>query len=127
MDSLDGSWLLSPSGSRADDAWPEEQNTYDIFAIQEEDVGEDEFTLSASTFGTDLAPGQLMSAKVPPAFDGRGSWFAYEELVYDWLDITTITEKEKHGPMLKQRLTGDAVVYKSSFDREKLKLSLIHI
>ena len=35
-----------------------------------------------STFGAgDLRPGELMNSKIPPAFDGRGSWFAYEELV----------------------------------------------
>ena len=39
--------------------------------------------------------------KIPPAFDGRNSWFAYEEAIDDWLDITTL-QPEKHGPSLKQ-------------------------
>ena len=92
MDPLEGSWMQSPSGSRAEETWPDEEeeyNSYDIFAVGDgEAQGEDEFALSSSVFGTDLAPGQLMSPKVPPAFDGRGSWFAFEELVYDWIDIT---------------------------------------
>ena len=33
--------------------------------------------------------------KIPPAFDGRSSWFAYEEAIDDWLDITTL-DAEKH-------------------------------
>ena len=114
--------MQSPSGSRAEETWPDEeieQNSYDIFAVGDFD-GDDDFALSSSVFGTDLAPGQLMSPKVPPAFDGRGSWFAFEELVYDWIDITK-EPPEKHGPMLKQRLCGDAAVYKSTFDRELLK------
>ena len=28
--------------------------------------------------------------KIPPAYDGRSSWFAYEEAIDDWLDITTL-------------------------------------
>ena len=77
--------MQSPSGSRAEETWPDEeieQNSYDIFAVGDPE-GDDDFALSSSVFGTDLAPGQLMSPKVPPAFDGRGSWFAFEELVYD--------------------------------------------
>ena len=39
--------------------------------------------------------------KIPPAFDGRSSWVAYEEAIDDWLDITTLPG-EKHGPSLKK-------------------------
>ena len=42
--------------------------------------------------------------KIPPAFDGRSSWFAYEEAIDDWLDITTLPA-EKHGPSLKTDYT----------------------
>ena len=72
MDPLEGSWMQSPSGSRAEETWPDEEeeyNSYDIFAVGDgEAQGEDDFALSNSVFGTDLAPGQLMSPKVPPAF-----------------------------------------------------------
>ena len=57
--------------------------------------------------------------KIPPAFDGRSSWFAYEEAIDDWLDITTLTP-EKHGPSLKNRLYGDATIYKPLLDRTLL-------
>ena len=57
--------------------------------------------------------------KIPPAFDGRSSWFAYEEAIDDWLDITTIPQ-EKHGPSLKNRLYGDAAIYKPLLERDHL-------
>ena len=54
--------------------------------------------------------------KIPPAYDGRSSWFAYEEAIDDWLDITTLPP-EKWGPSLKNRLYGDAAIYKPLLDR----------
>ena len=44
-----------------------------------------------------------VTTKIPPAYDGRTSWFAYEELVEDWCDLTEL-EPEKHGPALKKPL-----------------------
>ena len=70
--------------------------------------------------GDTLAPGQEMSPKIPPAYDGNSSFFRYEELVYDWLDITTL-DPEKRGPSLKTRLTGLAAMHKPFIDRDKLK------
>ncbi len=64
--------------------------------------------------------GQLMSGilrvgilppKVAPSFDGRVSWFAFEEAIDDWLDITTLAP-DKWAPSLKARLVGDASIYK---------------
>ena len=49
------------------------------------------------------------------------SWFAYEELIEEFLDIT-ILNGEKIGPALRSRLIGDAVVYKPLFDRDLLKV-----
>ena len=31
-----------------------------------------------------------ITTKIPPSFDGRTSWFAYEELIDDWIDLTTL-------------------------------------
>ena len=33
---------------------------------------------------------QQVTAKVPPSYDGRGSWFAYEDAIDDWCDITEL-------------------------------------
>ena len=127
---LGDSWMLSPSGSGAQDPWPDEsyyQEPNDTFTIdvntsehwEGADTVADDSTF-ANTYGADLAPGQLMSTKVPPAYNGKGNWFQFEELVYDWMDITVLA-KDKMGPALKGRLCEDALVYKTTLDRARLK------
>ena len=69
--------------------------------------------------------GQLMmttqvTTKVPPGFDGTTSWFAFEDAIDDWCDITEL-EAEKWGPALRNRLEGEASVYKRLLDREQLR------
>ena len=70
--------------------------------------------------GDQAGPGLQSTPKIPPSFDGRSSWFAYEEAIDDWADITTLGN-EKVGPSLKNRLTGDAAVYKPLLDRDRLR------
>ena len=69
-----------------------------------EDDGEDnEYTLQTFTYGAgELPPGAKMSAKVPPSWHGgeAAAWFAFEELVTDWMDMTTL-DVDKRGPALK--------------------------
>ena len=69
----------------------------------------------------ELPAGALFTSKIAPAFNGRTSWFAYEELIEEFLDITVLDD-EKIGPALRSRLIGDAAVYKPLFDRDQLKL-----
>ena len=103
------SWTLH--GEYADD---EEPRPYGPQSIDHE-------TLGAATLGAaELPHGALMSSKVPPAFDGRGSWFNFEELVYDWED-SCLLDRKLRGPALKNRLFGEAAVYKPMLDREMLK------
>jgi len=64
--------------------------------------------------------GLHFTPKVAPSFDGRTSWFAYEEAIYDWLDITTLAP-DKWAPGLKARLVGDASIYKPLFDQASLR------
>ena len=147
MDPLGVQWLLSPSGSRAADT-----QTYTFFGDNPAPPGditfdgdanfdsmgavlpdsfdpalrddEDEYVAlsAANVYGTsELAPGQHMSTKVPPSWNGQGSWFAFEELVQDWQDIC-ILDAEKQGPALRNRLAGDAAIYKPMLDRELLKV-----
>ena len=61
-----------------------------------------------------------MTAKQPPLYDGKVSWFRYEELVDDWVTITTV-EAPKRGPLLKSRLTGDAYMYKAVLQNDLLQ------
>ena len=69
--------------------------------------------------------GQLMmttqvTTKVPPGFDGKTSWFAFEDAIDDWCDIIEL-ESEKWGPALRNRLEGEAAVYKRLLDRDDLR------
>ena len=61
-----------------------------------------------------------VTTKIPPSFNGTGSWFAFEESVEDWQDITEL-EDVKRGPALRNRLEGAAQVYRNVLDRDTLK------
>ena len=63
---------------------------------------------------------QQMTTKVAPAYDGRTSFFAFEDAIDDWCDITEL-EPEKRGPALQNRLEGEAQQYKRLLDREMLR------
>ena len=139
MDPLEGSWMQSPSGSRAveaanvyeENAWPQcddegiewarfqgGANFMDDGVLMPED---DAWALAGGdTLGSsELRHGEIMNSKIPPAFDGRVSWFKFEEFVGDWVDCCVLN-KDKQGPALKNRLYGDAEVYKSHLDRNLL-------
>ena len=58
--------------------------------------------------------------KVPPTFDGTISWLEYEDMIEDWLGITTLSP-EKWGPSLKNALVGQAEFYKNMLDNQKLR------
>ena len=64
------------------------------------EIDEEEMSFTA---GDIAGPGIQPTPKIPPSFDGRSSWFSYEEAVDDWVDITTL-EAEKQGPSLKTDL-----------------------
>ena len=61
-----------------------------------------------------------MTPKVPPQFDGQSSWFENEDLIGDWLGITTLVAN-KHGPSLKNAFKGAASFYKSMLDNALLR------
>ena len=63
---------------------------------------------------------QQVSTKVAPMYNGTTSWFAYEEMIDDWIDVTEL-EPEKRGPALRNRLGGAAATYKPLFDRDQLQ------
>ena len=58
-----------------------------------------------------------ITMKILPFFDVPISWFKYEELIGDWLDLTQ-REIGKLGPALKNRLVRDAAVNKGLVDGE---------
>ena len=47
-----------------------------------------------------LSAFQQVTTKVPPSYDGRSSWFAYEDAIDDWCDITEL-DADKRGPALR--------------------------
>ena len=67
-----------------------------------------------------LSAFQQVTTKVPPSYDGRSSWFAYEDAIDDWCDITEL-DNEKRGPALRNRLEGEAAIDKRLLDRDRLK------
>ena len=84
---------------------------------------DDEVTHSAWASGDHdaIAKGNAkFTTKIPPSFDGRISWFQYEDLVEEWLDITSL-DPEKQGPALRSRLDGVALQWKAHLDRDSLK------
>ena len=93
-----------------------------------EDAGYNSFASNAATQhayattvqGLQVATYQQVTTKIPPPYNGLTSWFAYEELIDDWCDITEL-DAEKQGPALKNRLEGDAAIYKPLLDRDRLR------
>ena len=69
---------------------------------------------------TNIHMTQHVTTKVAPAYDGRTSFFAFEDAIDDWCDITEL-EAEKRCPALRNRLEGDAAQYKRLLDRERLR------
>ena len=64
--------------------------------------------------------GIRMTPKVPPTFDGQSSWFQFEDLIDDWMGITTLTP-ERLGPSLKNALVGAAEFYKNMLNNADLR------
>ena len=127
------SWFPTSTGSGATAPWETDVST-SSWTFHGEDVLDEknrlygpqseidhETLLGTAALGAgELPQGALMSSKVPPAFNGRGSWFNFEELVYDWED-NSLLESRLRGPALKNRLFGEAAIYKPMLDRESLK------
>ena len=63
--------------------------------------------------------GSGITTQIPPHFDGSTSWFKYEELIADWLNLTVLGEG-KRGPALRNRLVGDAEMHRG-LERESLR------
>ena len=72
------------------------------------------------TYETQPAPGVKMTPRIPLSCDGESYWFEFEDLIDDWVNITTLSA-EKLGPSLKNALTGNAEYYKKMLDNEQLR------
>ena len=67
-----------------------------------------------------LSAFQQVTTTVPPSFDGRSSWFAYEDAIDDCCDIAELGN-EKRRPALRNRLESEAAIHKRLVDRDRLK------
>ena len=106
-----------------DDSLSEETDPEEAFAAQGSLHRQQQSRCSDSTFRTyeaQPATGVKMTPKIPPSFDGQSSWFEFEDLIDDWVNITTLSA-EKLGPSLKNALTGNAEYYKKMLDNEQLR------
>ena len=63
---------------------------------------------------------QQMTTKIAPAYHVKTNFFAFEDAIDNWCDITEL-EPERRGPALRNRLESDASQYKRLLDRELLK------
>ena len=61
-----------------------------------------------------------VTTKIPPSYDGKSCFFAFEDAIDDWCDITEL-EPEKRGPALRNRLEGEASIYKRLLNRDRLR------
>ena len=90
-----------------------------------EDEPTDDYESYAMRQRMQLHGGQPMmttqaTTKVPPGFDGKTSWFEVEDAIDDWCDRTEL-ESQKWWPALRNRLEGEASVFKRLLDREELR------
>ena len=56
---------------------------------------------------------RMRPQQVQPSYDGRSSWFAYEDAIDDWCGITEL-DNDKRGPALRNRLEGEAAIHKKA-------------
>ena len=100
--------------------------------------GADSFDQSYATYGSGDKKGIIHSSlpfdvNNPPTYNGRFSFYVYEQQVLDWVDVTKV-EVARRGPLLKSRLLEEAHFLQKKLEPEKLRLeegvqylSLIHI
>ena len=90
------------------------------------------YTSSAKPSYTEETQNLSMTAKQPPSYDGKVSWFRYEELVDDWVTITTVeaakrmstTVAELHGLM---RCYGSALFLRGLWSDITGEIADVHI
>ena len=90
--------------------------------MRDEDLYDEAPTTQAlSTYDiTRMSQFSQVMTEIQPSFDGKTSRLAYEDAIDDWRDITE-QDDEKRGPALRNRLEGDAAIYKKILDRDALK------
>ena len=90
--------------------------------MRDEDLYDEAYTTQTmSTCDiTRMSQSSQVMTKMPPSFDGKTSWFAFEDAIDNWCDITELDD-DRRGPAFRNRLEGDATIYKKILDRDQLK------
>ena len=90
--------------------------------MRDEDLYDEAYTTQTmSTCDiTRMSQSSQVTTKMPPSFDGKTSWFAFEDAIDNWRDITELDD-DRRGPAFRNRLEGDATIYKKILDRDQLK------
>ena len=91
--------------------------------MAKEPYSDEEFSEVTEQAYATIGSGELnsvMTNKIPPKYDGTTSWFAYEQLLDDFLDVTTLPD-DKVGPAIKNQLGGEAALHKEFLNRATLK------
>ena len=78
---------------------------------EEQDYPDQGSAYASMPTGPVITTFQQVTTKIPPSFNGITSWFAFEEAIDDLQDVTELFAG-KQGPALKNRLDGEAAVYK---------------
>ena len=88
--------------------------------VRDEDLYDEAYTTQAmSTYDvTRMSQFPQVTTNIPPWFGGKTSWFAHEDAIDDWCDITELDD-EKGGPALRNR--RDAAIFLKILDRDALK------
>ena len=94
-------------------------NDYDDFDMVEAEY--ESYAMRRAPHQNTVHMTQQMTTKVAPAYDGRTSFFAFEDAIDYWCDITEL-EAEKRGPALRNRLEGDAAQYKRLLGEIQMKV-----
>ena len=80
----------------------------------------DSYAMRRAPQQTQIHMTQQITTNLSPAYGGRTSFFAFEDAIDDWCDITEL-EPEKRGPALRNRLEGEAQQHKMLLNREMLR------
>ena len=90
-----------------DNAYSDENDGFDSCSD-----GANSFDQSYATYGggdkKSIIHGSLpYDVNNPPTYNGRFSFYVYEQYVLDWVDVTKV-EVARRGPLLKSRLLEEA-------------------
>ena len=65
-----------------------EEDLHDLLTENKERPAESTVGAYRAKSTDQYTAGSGITSKIPPRFDGSTSWFKYEELIVDWLDLT---------------------------------------